>query len=122
MRVVLTLVFGSFLIAILFATVVAMQDRSVFAVGEELTSDPWFIATLVDAYLGFLTFYVWVAYRERRWPARLIWFVLIMCLGNIAMAIYVLWQVWRLPAGTSMEFLLLRDACSGGGPAARAGT
>ncbi|QDU37027.1 hypothetical protein Mal4_13300 [Maioricimonas rarisocia] len=117
MRVLLTLVFGSFLLVMLSVTVIAMLDRSVFSVGEELTSDPWFIATLVDAYLGFLTFYVWVAYRERRWPARLIWFVLIMCLGNIAMASYVLWQVWRLPAGASMDTLLLRDDRRGRAPA-----
>ncbi|MEW4531099.1 MAG: DUF1475 family protein [Maioricimonas sp. JB045] len=108
MRIVLTLVFGGILVAMLSVTVVASLDRSVFSVGAELTSDPWFIATLVDAYCGFLTFYVWVAYREQGWPARGVWFVLIMCLGNIAMAIYVLWQLWMLPAGAPIESLLLR--------------
>ena len=38
-----------------------------------LTTPPdnaWTIATLFDAYYGFITFYVWVAYKERRWLPR----------------------------------------------------
>jgi hypothetical protein len=32
----------------------------------------WTIATLMDAYFGFLTFYVWVFYKEMRWLPRLL--------------------------------------------------
>jgi hypothetical protein len=39
-----------------------------------------------------------------------IWFVLIMALGNISMSLYVLIQLWRLPRGASFETLLLRRA------------
>jgi hypothetical protein len=71
-------------------------------------SDPWSIATLFDAYAGFLTFYVWVAYKERGPAARVLWFVLIMALGNIAMAFYVLRELARLPEDAPFESLLLR--------------
>jgi len=64
----------------------------------------WTLATLCDAYCGFVTFYVWVLYKERKWLARAAWFVAIMVLGNMAMASYVLWQLLRLrsdePAST----------------------
>ena len=56
----------------------------------------WTIATLLDAYFGFLTFYVWVCFKERRWLPRVGWFVAIMALGNMAMSAYVLLQLLRL--------------------------
>jgi hypothetical protein len=71
-------------------------------------SNPWFIATLFDAYFGFLWFWLWVAYKETRWFTRGLWLVLILAAGNMAMAIYVLIQLWRLPAAARIEDLLLR--------------
>ena len=69
---------------------------------------PWFIATLFDAYFGFLWFWLWVAYKESGWTPRIVWLLLILALGNIAIAIYVLLQLRRLPAGAGAEGLLLR--------------
>jgi hypothetical protein len=51
------------------------------------------VATLLDAYLGFFIFYVWVAYKERAASTRILWFLLIMGLGNMAKAFYVLLQL-----------------------------
>jgi hypothetical protein len=70
--------------------------------------NPWFIATLFDAFFGFLWFWLWLAYKETGWVARGVWLVLILLGGNMAMAAYVLIQLWRLPAGASMQDLLLR--------------
>lgn len=71
-------------------------------------NNPWFIATLADAYFGFLWFWLWVAYKEVRWSARLIWLLLILGLGNMAMAAYALLVLLRLPRGSSVEDFLLR--------------
>lgn len=71
-------------------------------------SNPWFIATLADAYFGFLWFWLWVAYKEVRWTGRLVWLLLILCLGNMAMAAYALLSLWRLPKGSGVEDFLLR--------------
>jgi hypothetical protein len=74
-----------------------------------LTTPPdnlWTIATLVDAYYGFLTFYVWVLWKETRALPRVAWFFAIMLLGNIAMSVYVLRQLARLAATDSMAVLL----------------
>lgn len=107
-RTIVTLVFATILIAMLAVTTYASLDRSVFKVGSDLTSDRWFQATLADAYFGFITFYVWVFYKERGPLFRVIWFVLIMTLGNIAMSIYVLIQLWKWNPVTGVEGILLR--------------
>jgi hypothetical protein len=75
-----------------------------------LTTDPdryWTLATLLDAYCGFLTFYVWVHYKERRWWRRIGWFVAIMLLGNMAMSTYVLLQLLRLKSDESVSSILV---------------
>ncbi|HEX3602928.1 MAG TPA: DUF1475 family protein [Steroidobacteraceae bacterium] len=64
-----------------------------------LTTGPdryWTIAAFMDAYCGFLTFYVWVLYKEARWTKRILWFAAIMLLGNIAVSAYVVLQLLRL--------------------------
>ena len=94
----------------LAVTTYASLDRSILDAGTQLTSDPWFHATLADAYLGFVTFYVWVAYKEASVWKRFIWFVLIMMLGNIAMSIYVLLQLRRWDPDRGVTGLLCRES------------
>jgi predicted permease len=69
---------------------------------------PWFIATLFDTYFAFLTFWVWLAYKEASNVARVLWLVAILLLGNIAMASYMLILLFRLPTNASKEQILLR--------------
>lgn len=107
-RTVLIFVFGGILVAMLTVTTYASLDRSIFDAGSELMSDAWFHATLADAYFGFLTFYVWVAYKEAELWRKFVWFLLIMTLGNIAMSVYVLIQLWHWDARQGIEALLLR--------------
>jgi hypothetical protein len=78
------------------------------AMWEDYLANRWAVATLFDAYFGFLTFYCWVAYKERSWFSRVLWFVLIMGLGNIAMAVYMLIQLARWKTGEPVAALLLR--------------
>ena len=69
---------------------------------------PWFVATLADAYFGFLWFWAWIAYKETSNLARAAGLVGVLALGNIAMAAYMLIQLRKLPAGAGVERLLLR--------------
>lgn len=108
MRVLLVVLFSSILLAKIAVTTAASLDRSIVEAGRELIADRWFQATLGDAYFGFITFYVWVAYKETMIGRRVLWFILIMCLGNIAMAIYMLIQLAKLPSGPALNELLLR--------------
>ena len=71
---------------------------------------PWFIATLADAYFGFLWFWAWIAYKETSNLARGGWLVGVCLLGNIAMATYMVLQLRKLPPGAPPQALLLRAA------------
>jgi len=73
-------------------------------------TNPWFIATLLDAYFGFLWFWAWIAYRETSNAVRGVWLLLILGLGNIAMAAYMLVALRKLPADAPAQALLLRRA------------
>lgn len=108
MIVFLRILFVLILAAMIGVTGWAGSQRNLFEAGGELLRNPWGVATLFDAYFGFLTFFLWVAYKERSILARVVWFVLIMALGNIAMAVYVLLQLFRIPANGSVEQLLRR--------------
>jgi hypothetical protein len=85
------------LASMLWVTTWASLQCPLFAVPREVFGHPWFIATLFDAYWGFLTFFVWVAYKQTSWLARGSWFIAIMLLGNIAMAAYCLRELFNLP-------------------------
>jgi hypothetical protein len=63
---------------------------------------------LFDTYFAFLTFWLWLAWKERTWPRRLGWLVAILLLGNIAMAVYLLIQLFRLPKTATLEHLIAR--------------
>ncbi len=72
-------------------------------------NNPWLTATLFDAYFGFLWFWCWVAWREARNLPRVVWLVLILLLGNIAMAAYTLLALYRLPKGVGAEGLFQKS-------------
>ena len=108
-RTLLMLLFGAILAAMLTVTIRASADRAVWEVGPPLTSDPWFQATLVDAYCGFLAFFAWVAYKEPGAGRRAVWFVLLMGLGNIAVSVYMLIQLWKWNPQQGAQALLLRQ-------------
>ena len=107
-RTTLKILFSGIFLAMLVGTSWASLHQAVQNWGG-LTIGPdryWTIATLMDAYFGFVTFYVWVFYKETRWLARTAWFIAIMLLGNMAMSAYVLWKLMRLRSGQSVSSIL----------------
>jgi isoprenylcysteine carboxyl methyltransferase (ICMT) family protein YpbQ len=91
----LKILFACILVSMIVCTGFASTRQSLFQWGGLTTGQDryWTIATLFDAYFGFLTFYVWVFYKEQRWLPRIAWFIAILALGNMAMASYVLVQL-----------------------------
>lgn len=111
MKRTLVILFGLIFLAMVGVTTWAGANQNFFEGGGRLLAEPWGVATLFDAYFGFLTFFVWVCLRERSFAARAIWFVLIMTLGNLAMAAYVLLILRKLaPDAGARELLLPREA------------
>jgi hypothetical protein len=107
-RAALRLLFSAILITMIGVTAWASLRQPVWQWGG-LTQAPdngWTIATLCDAYFGFVTFYIWLAYKEPRWMPRIGWLIAILLLGNMAMSSYVLLQLRRLPKDAPMAALL----------------
>ena len=104
----LRIAFGVVLIAMLCVTSWASNFVALWKMPREVATHPWFIATLFDTYFAFLTFWAWVAYKETSNLARGVWLIAILLLGNIAMAVYMLRELFRVPAGARLDDVLLR--------------
>ncbi|NTW98658.1 MAG: DUF1475 family protein [Geobacteraceae bacterium] len=108
MKTFLTVVCLAVLAIMLYVTISASLHQDIVSATRQLWTDPWFRATLADAYFGFLFFWLWVAWREQSVAKSFLWFVLIMTLGNLAMAGYIMLQLRHLQSGDGVEALLLR--------------
>jgi hypothetical protein len=64
-----------------------------------LAAIPWMKATLWDFYANVFFIYLWFLYKERSWPLRILWLILLVCLGSIATAGYILIQLFKLKPG-----------------------
>jgi hypothetical protein len=58
--------------------------------GADLLANPWGIVSLVDLYVGFALFSIWIAFREKTVTSAAIWIVLMMVLGFFTASLYVL--------------------------------
>ena len=108
MRTMLKILFTAILVVMLTVNLQASVAMNILDSFQLFSANPWAVATLYDAYCGFLTFYIWVAYKERQVWARVVWFVLIMGLGNIAMSIYALKELFKLRSGEPVWAVLQR--------------
>ena len=111
MKLALKLLFAGIFIYMVSMTTWVSLHKSIMLSPNEFSwaQSPWAVATLFDAYFGFVTFYAWVFYKETSWLARMVWFVAIMGLGNIAMSSYVLIQLFKLRPEQPASAILLRN-------------
>ncbi len=110
MIIALRVLFIGVLAAMLLVTTWASQDVALWKTPRALWTHPWVIATLCDTYFAFLTYWLWVAYKERSVLARAGWLIAILLTGNFAMATYMLIQLFKLPANASLDRLFVRNA------------
>lgn len=104
-RFAVKLFFSFVLISMLIATTWASLHENVFVGAAKMMQEPWGVATLADTYFGFIIFFLWVAYRENSLVQKVLWFLAIITLGNIATSIYALKELWSLPPGTGLDGL-----------------
>lgn len=80
--------------------------------GAELLSNPWGIVSMVDLYVGFILFSMWIVFRESNYLSATSWVVLMMVLGNFTACIYVLyavnqskgnWEIFFMGKGKKLE-------------------
>jgi hypothetical protein len=112
MKLFLKLMFGAIFLWMLGMTVHIQMEKSLLTSPTEFSwvTSPWACATLFDAYFAFLTFFVWVCYKESSLAARIVWFVLIMALGNIAISSYMLLQLFKLKTDQPWHDIFQRKA------------
>ena len=92
----LRLLFVAILGCMLAVTGWASGQCALFAIPHAVFTHPWFIATLFDAYWAFVTFTVWVLWKEQSLGARILWFIAVILWGNIAMSLYMLAELFRI--------------------------
>jgi Protein of unknown function (DUF1475) len=109
-KLFLQVLFGAIFVWMTVLTVRTTLAVSLWEPWPSYSANQWAVATLWDAYFGFLTFYLWVVYKERNIWTRILWFVLIMGLGNIAVSLYVSLQLMRLRADDPVESVLWKRA------------
>jgi len=61
-----------------------------FVDGSKLFSNPWGVMSLIDLYVGFTLFSMWIGFREKSIVSAFIWIVLMMVLGFFTGCVYVL--------------------------------
>lgn len=74
----------------------ASNHTALFDIPREVATHPWFITTLFDAYLAFVAFWVWLAWKEGTVAARVLWLFTILLWGNPAIAAYMLFELARV--------------------------
>ncbi len=57
--------------------------------GTTLMQNPWGIVSLVDLYVGFVLFSLWIIYREHSLIAQIVWVTLMMVFGFLTASIYL---------------------------------
>lgn len=108
MILLLKIIFGFILASMLWVTTWASLQLNLFNHLPIIIHDPWVVASLFDAYYGFITFFLWVCYKEKSIFVIVLWFIGIMLLGNIAMAIYMLIQLFKLDKNATITDLLIK--------------
>lgn len=63
--------------------------------GAWLMANPWGIVSLVDLYVGFALYSVWIVYREKSPIVAGLWVIAMMVLGFWAGALYLLLALYR---------------------------
>ena len=96
MLLFLRILFILILAVMTWGTVRASLQQAMFDIPPEVTGNPWFQVTLFDAYFAFITFYVWIAWKERNLAARILWLIVVLLWGNFAMATYMLRELFRV--------------------------
>jgi hypothetical protein len=77
------------LVAMTVAIGYAFAFGNFAAEGAWLLTHPWGIVSLVDLYVGFALYSVWIAYREKSVLNTIVWIVLMIVLGFWAGALYM---------------------------------
>ncbi len=81
-----------------------------WADGSKLLANPWGIVSLVDLYVGFILFSMWIVFREKHSASAVIWVILMMVFGFLAACVYILIALYSSKEDWLIFFLGARKA------------
>ena len=73
--------------------------------GSELLANPWGVMSIIDLYVGFVLFSMWIAFREKRAIVAAAWIILVMVLGFFTASLYVLIALYSSKGDWSVFFM-----------------
>lgn len=68
----------------------AFVNGDFFIDGTALLENPWGVMSLIDLYVGFSLFSLWIIYREKSLWKMVLWVINMMIFGFLTGSIYVL--------------------------------
>lgn len=111
MKTLLKIVAAAICLFMLAVTIRTSMAESLWAAWPVYAANPWAMATFWDAYCGFTLFWLWIVFRERNWPTRILWLLLVLALGNIATGAYLFIALCQLrPVQPASDVLARRPA------------
>ena len=110
-RLLLTF-FCIMLTSMIVICIFAAKQQNIIAFLEKNSSNLWFLATLLDCYWGLLIFYIWCFYKQPSWKWRMTSFICICTLGNIYVAIFAIFYIYKLPKDCTIDSILITQQTS----------
>ena len=82
-------------VAMTIALLNGFINGSFFDDGSIILNNPWGIVSLVDLYVGFIIFSMWIYFREEKKLYSILWIISVMLLGFFSVSIYVFIALFR---------------------------
>jgi len=73
--------------------------------GSKLLANPWGIVSVVDLYVGFILFSMWIGFREKSTATAVIWIILMMVFGFLTASLYLLIALYQSKEDWLLFFL-----------------
>jgi len=73
--------------------------------GAKLMANPWGVMSMIDLYVGFALFSMWIVFREKSIAGSIAWVTMMMVLGFFTACIYLL-KVFYKSDGDWLAFFL----------------
>ncbi len=83
------------MIAMLAVIVNGFVNGDFFEDGRILMANPWGVTSLVDLYVGFVLFSMWILYRETSLRNGMLWTLFMMVFGFLTASVYLFYLSFK---------------------------
>lgn len=105
----LKVLFSAVFVFMCYKVITTSLESSLFKEWDFLAAIPWMRATLWDFYANVLVIYVWLCYKEKSLFLKILWLVLLVCLGSIGSCAYMLIQLFKLNKNDTLKELFTKQ-------------